>query len=168
MEIREVNRSITAIHRKSLSAPYKNLIKHGRLFGRVLDYGCGHGYDVIECRKRGMDIHGFDKFQQEWNSPPTGTYDVVTCNYVLNVIECPAERKELVEYIKSLTDCAYFTVRSDFKSIKSSWEPMNDGYYTTNKTFQKFYTVESLLAEFGDVEIIESNNTRIMFKTRRN
>lgn len=41
---------------------------------------------------------------------------------------------------------------------------MNDGYYTSGKTFQKIYTVDSLKAEFGDVEIIANNNTGIMFK----
>lgn len=41
---------------------------------------------------------------------------------------------------------------------------MNDGYYTTSKTFQKFYTVDKVIEEFGNVEIVENNNTRIMFK----
>lgn len=163
--MKEVKRGNTAIKRSSHSVPYKAHLKAGRLEGkRVLDYGCGRGFDVIECQNKGLDVQGFDRFQQGWDSLPEGEFDVITCNYVLNVIECPEERKAVIEEIKGLAKVAYITVRSDVKSIKESWEPMNDGYYTSNKTFQKIYTVDSLKAEFGDVEIIENNSTGIMFK----
>ena len=162
---KEVKRGNTAIKRSSHSVPYKAHLKAGRLEGKkVLDYGCGRGFDVIECQKKGLDVQGFDRFQEGWDSLPVGEFDVVTCNYVLNVIEDPVERKAVLEEIKSLGRVAYITVRSDLKSIKSSWEPMNDGYYTSGKTCQKIYTVDSLKAEFGDVEIIANNNTGIMFK----
>ena len=62
---KEVKRGNTAIKRTSHSVPYRAHIKAGRLQGRILDYGCGRGYDVEALRAQGLDIYGFDRFQPE-------------------------------------------------------------------------------------------------------
>ena len=161
---KEVKRGNTAIKRTSHSVPYRAHIKAGRLQGRILDYGCGRGYAVAALRAQGLDIHGFDKFQPAWSDRPAGEFDVVTCNYVLNVIEDPAERQQVIQELKTLGRDVYITVRSDLKSIKDSWEPMADGYYTSGKTFQKIYTADMVREEFGPVEILMANSTGIMFR----
>ena len=45
---------------------------------------------------------------------------MVTCNYVLNVIEDPQERLEVIEKMKALGDEVYITVRADMKCIKDT------------------------------------------------
>ena len=160
-----VKRHNTAIKRTAHSVPYKEHIRAGRLDGKtVLDYGCGKGYDVTECRAKGYDVKGYDAYATGWYKLPAGVFDVVTCNYVLNVIESPAERAEVVAHIKSLGDTAYITVRADVDAIRDSWQKYQDGYYTKGKTFQKIYTKESLVKEFGAVEILTANSKYIMFK----
>lgn len=83
---------LTAISRKSPSAPMMYLAKMGLLKGKMLDYGCGRGYDA--------DAFGMAKYDPFWfkcDDFCAGEFDTITCNYVLNVIEDFKERKALVE-----------------------------------------------------------------------
>jgi hypothetical protein len=64
----------TAIHRKRMSAPCKWLHTRNLHVGKVLDYGCGHGYDA--------DTLGFTAYDHEWrpNSKVlTFKYDTIQC-----------------------------------------------------------------------------------------
>lgn len=51
---------LTAIKRTDLSVPVRYLLQHGLLKGRILDFGCGFGYDTDELKRRGYDITGYD------------------------------------------------------------------------------------------------------------
>jgi len=98
----------TAITRKSPSLPMKYLAKHKLLTGRMLDYGCGRGFDA--------DHFGMVKYDPN-HAPvrPRGKFDTITCNYVLNVVDAETERKILND-IKSLLregGTAYVSVRRD-------------------------------------------------------
>lgn len=167
MEI-NIKRENTAIRRNKLSVPFKFLLKNNLLNGTVLDYGCGRGDNFEELRNNyKINISGYDKFQPEWSEKPNNHFNIITCNYVLNVIEDPMERFELIEELKTMGDQVYITVRSDIKSIKDNWIPYNDGYLTGRKnncTFQKIYTIDMVKDEFGNVKIIMANSTGIMFK----
>ncbi len=108
------NEHKTAISRKTPSAPMTRLASDGRLVGRVLDYGCGKGRDADEYHTDRYDPH---------YSPgvPPGTFDTITCNYVLNVIECSVARLAVLRDIHDrLTPngTAYLTVRNDRRSLR--------------------------------------------------
>lgn len=45
---------LTAIKRTDLSVPTRYLLQHNLLKGRILDYGCGFGYDTDELIKRAI------------------------------------------------------------------------------------------------------------------
>jgi len=108
------NEHKTAISRKVLSKPMRFLQSIKAIQGRSLDYGCGKG----QCAdKLGMDK--FDPFFQP--EEPTGEYDTITNNYVLNVVESKEERKNILNKIKSLLTnkgIAYISVRNDKKNLK--------------------------------------------------
>ena len=53
---------LTAIKRTDLSVPTRYLLQHELLKGRILDFGCGFGYDTDELKKRGFDIIGYDYY----------------------------------------------------------------------------------------------------------
>lgn len=100
----------TAIVRKTLSAPTKYLEARGKLVGRVLDYGCGRGFDADT-----LDIEAFDPYYRP--ERPDGQFDTIICNYVLNVIE-DAEVAAVLSAIHFLLlsgGIAYIAVRRDVK-----------------------------------------------------
>ena len=161
----EIKRGNTAISRQKMSRPMKKMYESGKFDNkRVLDYGCGKGFDVEYLKERKIDIQGYEPFASDkYLQLPEGKFDIITNNYVLNVIEDPIERKNLVEKMKNLADEVVITVRADKKSIKETWTPMNDGYLTPKNTFQKIYDEKSLKEEFGDVEILYKDAMGITF-----
>jgi len=179
------NRARTAIARKTLSKPYRYLLEHGRINSdtTVLDFGCGKGYDVqflqnfpdhIDTKLKGLNIRGYDPFQPGFNCPDflAMTYSVVTCNYVMNVIENARERSDVLHTLVNLAPVVYLTVRADAKAVKPTWTKYGDGYITPNKTFQKFYTVDEAVREFArpfvTLTVEHADTSEILLKLERN
>lgn len=131
----------TAVARKKLSTPMKFLKSQGRLFDRMLDYGCGKGSDADEIGMDKYDPHFFPEFRG-------GPYEVVTCVYVLNVIENPLDRGNVERRVMGKLvpgGDAYIAVRNDKRHLngftsKGTWqgyvEPSDD--WTLIKTTVQF------------------------------
>lgn len=103
----------TAIKRVKLSAPVSYLKNAGLLKGRLLDYGCGRGFDAFATNADKYDLHFF-------KDKPKGTFDTIWCVYVLNVIESEKVRQEVVSDVVSMlsaTGTAFFAVRTDVKNL---------------------------------------------------
>lgn len=103
----------TAIKRTRLSAPMAALNKKDKIVGRCMDYGCGRGFDADALSMERYDPHFSPKL-------PTGLFDTITCNFVLNVIEDEEERIQVLQDIQSRLVSggnAYITVRTDKKSL---------------------------------------------------
>jgi len=116
---------LTAISRRTLSAPMRHLNSLALIpqTSKSLDYGCGRGYDA--------DALGMDKFDPHYFPQPTNPwYDVVTCNYVLNVIESEDERRQVLINLKAQARTGgkvYVSVRNDKKALngatsKGTWQ----------------------------------------------
>lgn len=108
------NRHKTAITRKRPSKPMSILETFGQFvnYHTKLDYGCGKGFDA--------DHFGMTKYDPYFfPDKPTGLFDMITCNYVLNVIPDQAERVQVLRDIQSLLadeiSAAYIAVRRDLK-----------------------------------------------------
>lgn len=91
----------SAIKRTKVSVPMRMIMEEDilddLLDGEWLDYGSGYGFDADEFNMDKYDpVHGPESLQDNKK------YDVITCNYVLNVIEDPDLRHCVVEDIKSL------------------------------------------------------------------
>ena len=98
----------TAIKRTNLSAPTRFLEEEGLIVGRVLDYGCGYGEDAKEL--------GFEVYDPFFGfSMPTGKFDTVICNYVLNVVPEEVQEEILRDIRQRLKPegFAYLAVRRD-------------------------------------------------------
>ncbi len=106
---------LTAISRTKLSTPAKYLVEAGKIQGmRVLDYGCGRGDDA-----RALGFETFDPYYRP--NMPNGSFDVVVCNFVLNVIPDESERNKVIAAIRSKLvegGTAYVSVRNDKKKLK--------------------------------------------------
>lgn len=69
----------TATKRSSPSQAAQVLVAAGLARGRVLDYGCGFGFDPDH-----FGWEGFDPYYRA--QEPAGRYDTITCTLVLNVL----------------------------------------------------------------------------------
>ena len=74
-----------------------DILKHHHI-STILDYGYGYGCDVsyyedCDFNAKGFDPHGPSKFSAE----VTGEFDLVVCQFVLNVIADSRERARVCE-----------------------------------------------------------------------
>ncbi len=121
MKQKNIYSYLTAKERDKLSFPMNWLKRNGFLQGEILDYGCGHGSDVQFLIDLEYNIEGYDKYY--FKEYPIKKYDIITCIYVLNVIE-PIDQSKVLMSISQLLKAngkAYFVVRRDVK---------NEGYRT--------------------------------------
>ena len=106
---------LTALKRTELSVPVRHLLNNKLLKGRILDFGCGYGYDTDELKRQGYDIEGYDYyFRPDF---PNGQFDTIFCVYVLNVLE-PYAQAEVMMNVSNLLKpqgTAYYAVRCDLK-----------------------------------------------------
>ena len=156
----------TAIHRKHMSAPVKELLQermldalNGITFSarnklRFLDYGCGRGVDVDRLGDCGYKVEGYDpNFQPK---KPKGKFHVVLMIYVLNVIEDTGyvgeqDRVDAVvdawNYVRRggqliMVTRAYLDILRE--AMRNGWKKRGTGYITGSGTFQRSYTPKQL------------------------
>lgn len=106
---------LTAKEREKLSFPARILLDKNLVTGKVLDFGCGFGKDVVELKSKGIEITGYDKHY--FPEYPTQKFDTILCFYVLNVLLPEEQSNVLIEISRLLkpTGKAYFAVRRDIK-----------------------------------------------------
>jgi DNA phosphorothioation-associated putative methyltransferase len=141
-----VQRHKTAIKRSEISRPVRLALDQGLISEttKFFDYGCGRGDDVFHLTQRGIEADGWDPVQR-----PNGERresDVINLGYVINVIEDPIERKDVLKDAWSLTRkvlivSARLTI--DAKTAAASI-PYSDGWVTSRGTFQKYYDQREL------------------------
>ena len=107
---------LTAISRKTPSAPLTQLEKMGLIRGRVLDYGCGRGADGKYLNTKSILT---DLYDPHW-SPillKDNKYDTILCTYDLNVLKREDEANIISNIQKHLNQNgkAYISVRRDVK-----------------------------------------------------
>ncbi len=99
---------LTAISRSKPSRPLRYLLANQLVKGRVLDYGCGRGFDAAYLNADKYDPYYF-------NQQPEGAYDTILCFFVLNVLS-RSKRTAVKRHIKQLLKPggkAYIAVRND-------------------------------------------------------
>jgi diadenosine tetraphosphate (Ap4A) HIT family hydrolase len=130
------NSHLTVKERQWPSYPTKQLLNNKLLEGKVLDFGCGTGIDVAFLKGEKFDITGYDPYYV--SDYPTGKFDTIICNYVLNVL-LPEEQAHVLMAVSELLKSsgrAYFTVRRDITQ---------SGFRTHSKNGNKVYQCNVLL-----------------------
>ena len=136
-----VHRYRTAISRNDLSKPIREALTHGLLFENqtVFDYGCGLGDDAAHLRAMGYRVAAWDP--AHFPNEEKHVADFVNLGYVLNVIEDPAERVDV------LLDAWAFTERVllvstliEGNELYNSVREHSDGILTKRDTFQKYFS----------------------------
>lgn len=140
-----VARHRTAIVRNRLSTPMQQLVLHGLIAEgiSVFDYGCGQGDDIRVLRESGIEASGWDPY-----FAPAGARleaEVVNLGFVLNVIETPGERIEVLRRAFSLARrvLAVSTMVTGQRPL-DGLRPHGDGHLTSRGTFQKYFAQSEL------------------------
>ena len=98
--------------RKGLSKTARTLLEQGRIHGRVLDYGCGLGFDA--------DQLGWDAFDPYYRpAAPAGPYAVIVCNHVVNILTRES-RANLIARIDALLAGGGFAYFSTARNIPTT------------------------------------------------
>ena len=109
----------------------------------VLDYGCGRGGDVERLKRMGITCGGYDP--TFFPHTPRKPADVVNLGFVVNVIEKPRERVQVLKRAWSLAEhVLVVSARLEDESKDFRGEHCGDGMLTGGGTFQKLYTQQSL------------------------
>lgn len=134
----------TAIHRIKPSAPCLKIEPFLKKDFKILDFGCGYGYDVNYLKNKNFEINGYDKYLKPYTDKKilAENYDVIFCNYVLNTIPYE-ERIEVLKNIKKMINEngeIFISVRS--KNRTKNNKSHLDGIITNKNTFQKYFSKE--------------------------
>lgn len=119
---------LTAVTRTTHSVPVRWLKQNGLLVGRILDYGCGRGFDTIQLCEDGYECEAYDTHYQP--IMPAGLFDTIICIYVINVLETHdqlAVQRDVESRLK-LGGHAYFAVRRDIQ--KPGWREHSFNRFT--------------------------------------
>ncbi|MCF6335248.1 MAG: DNA phosphorothioation-associated putative methyltransferase [Spirochaetales bacterium] len=153
-----IDRHKTAISRYNFSKPVQSILEYNLLEETMsfFDYGCGLGDDLRGLSALGYTCSGWDPVHKK-DSKKTSSH-VVKVGFVLNVIENPEERIEVLHDAYNLTKklmvvTTLFT--NDITAVNPT--PYKDGYLTNRDTFQKYYE-QSELQQF----IEDTLNTSVM------
>jgi SAM-dependent methyltransferase len=85
----------TAVKREKLSQAAEELSALGCIKGRVLDYGCGFGFDA--------DHFGWESYDPFYRPKvPAGQFDTVVCTLVLNALSRNNRAKVIKRILKLL------------------------------------------------------------------
>ena len=141
----EIERHRTAITRSTISRPLALALDDGLLPPNttVFDYGCGLGGDVQRLAALGYSVSGWDPAHNP--DAELRPADVVNLGYVVNVIENPSERVEVLRRSWDLAKGVLIVAaRPDWEARSISGRRYADGILTSKGTFQKFYAQEEL------------------------
>jgi DNA phosphorothioation-associated putative methyltransferase len=142
-----IARHKAAMVRKELSKPVR-LALEAELFEpqtSFFDYGCGYGSDLQHLRQKGYQSNGWDPhYQPDALCSPA---DIVNLGYIINVIEDPAERRQVLLNAWDLTQkvlivAAQVLIEDTSRGIVA----YSDGIITRRNTFQKYYEQAELKA----------------------
>jgi DNA phosphorothioation-associated putative methyltransferase len=176
-----IKRHKAALVRNQVSRPIRLALEFGLVDSSmtVFDYGCGRGGDISRLNELGVGTQGWDPHFLP--DAPKISADVVNVGYVLNVIEEPKERLDVLRDAWRLTRSTLLVttlVKQDRRGTRG--EVMADGIVTSIGTFQKHFDhseLRDLLQQTLETEpvplalgvycLFKNEETALGFKARR-
>ena len=141
----QIHRHKTAMTRYAMSRPMDMVIAAGLVDERteIFDYGCGLGSDVRLLQEREIAATGWDPVHRP--DVPKQAADIVNLGYVVNVIEDPEERADVLRDAWGLArEILVVSARLTNDLGSAEFATYSDGCLTKSNTFQKFYEQHEL------------------------
>lgn len=143
----QINRHLAARAKNKLAPLFRQAIAQGILTqdDYLLDMGCGVGADFNQLRQMGYRASGWDLYYYPLCCGCCHRPDIVSLNYVLNVIEDPQERRELLANSWQL--CTKALLIALPRCVKQTGTAYADGrlnsYHCFNRAFEtdEFYAL---------------------------
>ena len=153
-----ISRHKTAISRTELSRPIKLALTDGvlRPGQSFFDYGCGLGDDQRLLSAVGYSTAGWDPVHRPDSDIVPA--NVVNLGFVVNVIENPAERADVLSRAWALAQDVFIVsarMTMDSQCLGETRE-FADGLLTSRGTFQKFFEQAELRAWIDQVLSVNS------------
>ena len=129
------------MRRFALSKPLSLALSNGLISpsNTVFDFGCGRGADIRLLKKTGFAVNGWDPHYFPLERLTSA--DCVNLGYVLNVIEDPVERRQVLQNAFELARrVLVVAVRVDQALIDA--REFSDGLITKAGSFQKLFKQE--------------------------
>jgi SAM-dependent methyltransferase len=101
-------------------------------YGRILDYGCGHGMLVEDCKAFGLDAVGYDKFNPDFDNMPEGQFNIVSLIECVEHLAAPFEELDVI-YDKLLPYGILFVETSFWDVAVDEDIPMDTFFYIAPK-----------------------------------
>lgn len=140
-----IARHRTAIERSVLSKPAQLALRDGVIQPErtIFDYGCGRGGDVARLTALGLTCAGWDPVHRP--DGPLREADVILLSYVVNVIENPEERAQVLQSAWRLArGVLVVAARLEVEERPTYAILHHDGFVTRAGTFQKLYQQHEL------------------------
>jgi DNA phosphorothioation-associated putative methyltransferase len=148
--------TISAIIRNDLSSPVRLALEAG-LFSKdttFFDYGGGQGGDVKAIANLGYASAGCDVYPYQTSLPSA---DIVNLGYVINLIECPEQRQEILceawQITREILIVAAPILINDLGDNKIPYEP---GFISNLNYSPKYYEQEELKSYIEQVLNVEA------------
>jgi len=112
---------------------------------KILDFGSGTGRNSKSLRRRKFTkVTEYDPNIKGKTRKPTGSYDVVICNYVLNILPQTQRSRVIKELDRLRWKTLIIEVRPKIDDIDRHWKKHSDGFVSPANTFQKVISDSSL------------------------
>jgi hypothetical protein len=160
------NSRLTQMTRSSVSRPTRWLLDnciiqdaHLFHFGEGKAFADTNALAEVSHYCVAYDPNSPDPGKRDMNVMMYGQFDIVVCNFVLNVLEPTERRVTLEQILKSVKNSgvAYISVRTD----KVNGTPHADGVITSRGTFQTQLSVEEWTEFFATIPLHTDNGYAI-------
>lgn len=138
------------------------------IYGKILDFGCGHGMLVKACQSVGIKCDGYDKFNPEFESFKTDKYNLVSMIEVIEHLYKPFNELDVIR--EKLTDNGVVYIETSFVDVAEEEKiPLEDFFYISTEvghcTIFSHYGLDLLMTAKGFIPLKHINrNARIYQK----
>lgn len=138
-------------------------------YGKILDWGCGHGYLVKDCKEAKIDAVGYDKFNPDFDKLQEGQFNLVSLIECVEHLSSPFVELDIIH--EKLLPNGIVLLETSFTDVAIQENiPIEDFFYIAPQnghcTIFSHYGLDCLMKKKGFFPLNPINrNVRCFVKT---